>query len=84
MTAGPQSFDGSGNLPGMGMDALNGFSWRDLDSLGQYISNDASIHTTDGVLTTPDFDSEQSTTAVDALPVDFAYQSMWNGGDIIF
>lgn len=81
---GPQDgFDGS-LQGGIGLDALNGFSWRDLDSLGQYISNDASIHTTDGVLTTPDFESEHSTNAVDALPVDFAYQNMWSGGDIIF
>ncbi len=71
------------DMNGIGLDALNGFSWRDLDSLGQYISNDASIHT-DGVLTTPEFDSEHGANSVEAMPVDFAYQGMWSGSDIIF
>lgn len=70
-------------MNGVGLDALNGFSWRDLDSLGQYISNDVS-YTTDGVLTTPEFDSEHGANPIDAMPMDFAYQSMWSGGDIIF
>lgn len=78
---GPQVLEG--NFQSTEMDALNGFSWRDLDSLGQYISNDASIHTTDGVLTTPEFDSEHSSAAVDAVAVDFAYP-MWSNGDLIF
>ncbi|KAM3520623.1 hypothetical protein NHJ13051_006742 [Beauveria bassiana] len=77
------NFDG-GLQGGIELDALNGFSWRDLDSLGQYISNDASIHTTDGVLTTPEFDSEHGANPVEGLPVDFGYQNMWSGGDIIF
>lgn len=72
------------NMMGVELDALNGFSWRDLDSLGQYISNEASIYTTDGVLTTSDFDSDQGANPMDALPVDFSYQNNWNGGDIIF
>ncbi|KAM3442840.1 hypothetical protein NHJ13734_002164 [Beauveria thailandica] len=71
------NFDG-GLQGGIELDALNGFSWRDLDSLGQYISNDASIHTTDGVLTTPEFDSEHGANPVEGLPVDFGYQNMWS------
>ncbi|KAM3461769.1 hypothetical protein NHJ6243_004703 [Beauveria neobassiana] len=84
LMSGPHgNFDG-GLQGGIELDALNGFSWRDLDSLGQYISNDASIHTTDGVLTTPEFDSEHGANPVEGLPVDFGYQNMWSGGDIIF
>ena len=71
-------------MMGVELDALNGFSWRDLDSLGQYISNEASIYTTDGVLTTPEFDSEHGASSIEGFPVDFSYQNHWNGGDIIF
>lgn len=72
---------------GVQLDALNGFSWRDLDSLGQYISNDASMYAPDGVLTTSDFDSEHGTSSMEGMPVDFNYppaQTAWQGGDIIF
>ncbi|OAA38187.1 C6 transcription factor [Beauveria brongniartii RCEF 3172] len=82
--SGPHGNFNGGLQGGIELDALNGFSWRDLDSLGQYISNDASIHTTDGVLTTPEFDSEHGANPVEGLPVDFGYQNMWSGGDIIF
>ncbi|OAA69681.1 aminopeptidase 2 [Cordyceps fumosorosea ARSEF 2679] len=75
---GPQGGFDSGLQGSIELDALNGFSWRDLDSLGQYISNDASI-ANDGVLTTPEFDSEHSANPVEGLPVDFAYQNMWSG-----
>lgn len=71
------------NMMGVELDALNGFSWRDLDSLGQYISNDASVYT-DGVLTTPEFDSEHGASSIEGFPMDFSYQNPWNGGDIIF
>lgn len=69
---------------GVQLDALNGFSWRDLDSLGQYISNEASMYAPDGVLTTSDFDSEHGNSSIEGMPVDFAYQNAWQGGDIIF
>ncbi|EQL04221.1 C6 transcription factor [Ophiocordyceps sinensis CO18] len=61
------------------MDPLNGFSWRDLDSLGQYIVNNSTLSVADGMLTSPEFDSA----GLDDLARP-QLDAMWSGHDIIF
>ncbi|KAM4064424.1 fungal zn(2)-Cys(6) binuclear cluster domain-containing protein [Hirsutella rhossiliensis] len=68
----------------MEMDPLNGFSWRDLDSLGQYIVNSSALSTTDGMLTSHEFDWEHSSAGLDDLAMRPQLDAMWSGHDIIF
>ncbi|KAH7127357.1 fungal-specific transcription factor [Dactylonectria macrodidyma] len=65
------------------LESLNGFSWRDLDSLGQYIANNAALSSVDGGLTSPEFNSEQGA-GMDALATGFWYDNLWSGNNIIF
>jgi hypothetical protein len=64
-------------------DPLNGFSWKDLDSIGHFITNDASASVTDGVLTTPELVSEQGATGTTDLAADF-WDNVWDENDLIF
>lgn len=41
----------------MDLDHLNGFSWRDLDGLGQFVGTDTSV--VEGMLQSPDYDLDQ-------------------------
>ncbi|KAG6010997.1 hypothetical protein E4U21_000027 [Claviceps maximensis] len=68
------------------MDPLSGFSWRDLDSLGQFIVNDSSMHMTNGMLgAAADFDwDHQGSGGLDELAVRPQFDTMWAGHDIIF
>ncbi|KAG5972934.1 hypothetical protein E4U55_000691 [Claviceps digitariae] len=71
----------------MEMDPLSGFSWRDLDSLGQFIVNNTSMNSmTDGMLgAAADFDWDQHGSAgLDELAVRPQFDTMWAGHDIIF
>ncbi|KND87471.1 hypothetical protein TOPH_07877 [Tolypocladium ophioglossoides CBS 100239] len=66
------------------LDPLNGFSWRDLDSLGQYIANNSTLSMTDGMLTSPEFDWEHSSSGLDDLAMRPQFDNLWSGHDIIF
>lgn len=66
------------------LDPLNGFSWRDLDSLGQYIANNSTLSMTDGMLTSPEFDWEHSSSGLDDLAMRPQFDNVWSGHDIIF
>ncbi|KAG6085801.1 hypothetical protein E4U16_000013 [Claviceps sp. LM84 group G4] len=70
----------------MDMDPLSGFSWRDLDSLGQFIVSNTNMNMTDGMLmgTAAEFDWDHSAGGVDDLAVRPQFDSMWAGHDIIF
>ncbi|KAH8898572.1 hypothetical protein GQ53DRAFT_742580 [Thozetella sp. PMI_491] len=64
----------------VGLDTLNGFSWRDLDAVGQFITNDASL--SDSMLESPSFASEQA-----GANMEFTtewYDSLWSGNDVVF
>lgn len=65
------------------LDPLNGFSWRDLDSLGQYIASNAALSMTDGMLG-PEFDWEHSSSGLDDLAMRPQFDNVWAGHDIIF
>ncbi|KHN97312.1 C6 transcription factor [Metarhizium album ARSEF 1941] len=70
--------------PTMDMDPLSGFSWRDLDSLGQFIANNTAMNMADGMLAGADFDWEHSSGGLDDLAMRPQFDTMWAGHDIIF
>ncbi|TWU77753.1 hypothetical protein ED733_008599 [Metarhizium rileyi] len=70
--------------PTMDMDPLSGFSWRDLDSLGQFIASSTTMNVSDGMLTGADFDWEHSSGGLDDLAMRPQFDTMWAGHDIIF
>lgn len=74
---------GEGGLDPTYWNSLNSFSWRDLDSLGQFIENDILTGTTDGVLTTPEFIQERSSVVRDNLPVGF-WNDVCDNHDFVF
>lgn len=74
---------GAGDKP-LGLDPLNGFSWRDLDSLGQYIANNSALNISDGMLTTPEFDWDHSSSGLEDLTMRPPFDAAWSGHDIIF
>ncbi len=63
-----------------GLDSLNGFSWRDLDAVGQFITNDAS--NSDSMLESPNFGSEQANPGLEFTTE--WYDSLWSGNDVVF
>lgn len=70
---------------------MSGFSWRDLDSLGQFIVNNTPMNMADGMLGTAgaDFDWDQhgsgsGSGGLDELAVRPQFDTMWAGHDIIF
>ena len=73
------------SLPVAGVDPLNGFSWRDLDSLGQYIANNTTMNMmTDGTMTGTDYDWEHSSGGLDDLTMQPQFETMWNSNDLVF
>ncbi|KAF4595018.1 C6 transcription factor [Ophiocordyceps camponoti-floridani] len=66
------------------LDPLNGFSWRDLDSLGQYIASNSAIVMADGILSSAEFDWEHSSAGLDDLAMRPQPDVVWSGHDIIF
>ncbi|RDA89751.1 hypothetical protein CP533_2922 [Ophiocordyceps camponoti-saundersi (nom. inval.)] len=67
------------------LDPLNGFSWRDLDSLGQYIASNSTMAAMgEGMLTSAEFDWEQSSAGLDDLAMRPQNEAVWSGHDIIF
>ncbi|RCI12208.1 hypothetical protein L249_0159 [Ophiocordyceps polyrhachis-furcata BCC 54312] len=67
------------------LDPLNGFSWRDLDSLGQYIASNSTMAAMgDGMLTSAEFDWEHSSAGLDDLAMRPQNEAVWSGHDIIF
>lgn len=68
----------------MDMDPLSGFSWRDLDSLGQFIASNSTMSMADGMLAGADFDWEHSSGGLDDLVVQPQFDTRWAGHDIIF
>lgn len=76
--------DVPGGDKGIELDPLNGFSWRDLDSLGQYIANNTTLSMADGMLTSPEFDWEHGSAGLDDLAVRPQFDMVWSGHDIIF
>ncbi|KAL7929181.1 hypothetical protein V8C35DRAFT_200292 [Trichoderma chlorosporum] len=68
----------------MDMDPLSGFSWRDLDSLGQFIASNSTMNMADGMLAGADFDWEHSSGGLDDLIVQPQFDTRWAGHDIIF
>lgn len=63
------------------IDPLRGFSWRDLDGLGQFIGD--SFNYVDMTLTTPLSESDQGAAELDTI-TDVWQDIMWSGNDIIF
>ncbi|KJR88116.1 C6 transcription factor [Sporothrix schenckii 1099-18] len=63
------------------LDPLKGFSWRDLDGLGQFIGNDMNF--LDLTLATPMTDSDHGAAAVDTV-TDAWQDILWSGNDVIF
>lgn len=63
------------------LDPLRGFSWRDLDGLGQFIGD--SFNYVDMTLTTPLSESDQGTAELDAV-TDVWQDIIWSGNDMIF
>ncbi|OAA56242.1 fungal specific transcription factor domain-containing protein [Niveomyces insectorum RCEF 264] len=60
---------------------LTGFSWRDLDGLGQFIGNNTNFI---GInFATPVSDSDQGMTGLDAVP-DAWQDAFWPGNDVVF
>ncbi|PHH60123.1 hypothetical protein CDD81_2081 [Ophiocordyceps australis] len=80
----PRHDDMTGVDKALEMDPLNGFSWRDLDSLGQYIASNSALSMTDGMLTSPEFDWEHSSAGLDDLAMRPQFDNVWSGHDIIF
>lgn len=72
------------NKPPTDMDPLSGFSWRDLDSLGQFIAHNTTMSMTDGMMGAADFDWEHSSGGLDDLAMRPQFDTMWAGHDIIF
>ncbi|OIW22741.1 hypothetical protein CONLIGDRAFT_694561 [Coniochaeta ligniaria NRRL 30616] len=60
---------------------LSGFSWRDLDALGQFIANDMSV--TDSMLASPSFNSDQTAPGLDPGTNEW-YDLLWSGTDVVF
>ncbi|KAL7940165.1 hypothetical protein V8C42DRAFT_338331 [Trichoderma barbatum] len=73
-----------GKAAHMDMDPLSGFSWRDLDSLGQFIASNSTMSMADGMLAGADFDWEHSSGGLDDLGVQPQFDTRWAGHDIIF
>ncbi|CAK7213038.1 hypothetical protein SEUCBS140593_001711 [Sporothrix eucalyptigena] len=63
------------------LDPLKGFSWRDLDGLGQFIGNDMNF--LDITFATPMSDSDHGTAAMDTM-TDAWQDILWSGNDVIF
>lgn len=66
----------------VGFDPLHGFSWRDLDSLGQFIINDALLNAPDGSLVTPEMVIDGEAMTADSRPD--IRMNAWNEQDFIF
>lgn len=69
-----------GGGPSRGAD-LSGFSWRDLDALGQFITNDLGV--TDSMLASPSFNSDQTAPGLDPGTNEW-YDLLWSGTDVVF
>ncbi|CAK7216595.1 hypothetical protein SCUCBS95973_002860 [Sporothrix curviconia] len=63
------------------LDPLKGFSWRDLDGLGQFIGNDMNFM--DITFTTPMSDSDHGTATMEVM-TDAWQDILWSGSDVIF
>ncbi|KAB5513380.1 hypothetical protein GE09DRAFT_633063 [Coniochaeta sp. 2T2.1] len=74
-TDGP-SGAGTGRAPD-----LSGFSWRDLDSLGNFITNDMNV--TDSMLASPSFNSDHTAAGLDPGSNEW-YDLLWSGTDVVF
>jgi hypothetical protein len=59
---------------------LNDFSWRDLDALGQFITNDLSV--TDSMLASPSFNADHTVAGLD--PGSNDWYDVWSGNDVVF
>jgi hypothetical protein len=63
------------------LDPLNGFSWRDLDAVGQYLANDASV--AESNISGLNYESEGVGGVLDAFTGDW-YDNVWSANDIVF
>lgn len=63
------------------LDPLKGFSWRDLDGLGQFIGNDMNF--LDITFATPMSDSDHGAAGMDTM-TDAWQDILWSGNDVIF
>lgn len=75
---------GGEGAPPVDLDQLNGFSWWDLDSLGQFIANDQTTGITEGVFSTPDLESETGVSGFENSSEGIWYGNLWNGTDVLF
>lgn len=71
-------YDGNQNTD---IDPLRGFSWRDLDGLGQFIGD--SFSHGDMTFTTPLSDSDQGAAGLD-VATDVWQDIFWSGNDVVF
>ncbi|KAF5007606.1 hypothetical protein FDECE_6070 [Fusarium decemcellulare] len=65
-------------------DPFNSFSWKDLHSLGEFISNDGTALFNDNFITTPELDSIQGIEGADHLNSNLYYTYPLGRDDIIF
>jgi hypothetical protein len=71
------------SMAGSALEPLNGLSWRDLDSLGQFIANHTTTSLTDGTMTSPEFD-QYGSGGMEGGAEEYYYDNFWQGNDIIF
>lgn len=69
---------------GPGLDPLSSFSWKNLDSLGQFITCDLVTLPTDGMITTPELDSVPDMAGVPSLDTGEWYNGFPTASDVIF
>lgn len=74
---------GNGNSQ-VDLGQLNGFSWWDLDSLGQFIANDYTTGVSDGIMSTPDMESEAGVSGLENSSAGLWQSNLWNGTDVLF
>ncbi|KAJ4133431.1 hypothetical protein NW768_005016 [Fusarium equiseti] len=65
-------------------DPFNSFSWKDLHSLGEFISNDGASLFNDNFIISPEQDSIQGIEGPDYMSGNMFYAGLMGGTDIIF
>jgi hypothetical protein len=62
---------------------MNGFWWRNLDSLGQFVTDDLVTLPTDGMMTTLGLDSAPDMTGMPSVDPNDWYNGFQASGDVI-
>jgi hypothetical protein len=72
------------NEPTPSSDPFNSFSWKDLHSLGEFISNDGASLFNDNFIISPEQESIQGIEGPDHMSGNFFYAGSLGESDIIF